>query len=89
MPLAFRLSASDSCGIGTLVTMGWTTAMNAQMKRLELVDQWLDKVGQLPPGHPDRLRFLTYAEQILEGAAPAEARLQLEKLAPIHSPAGK
>lgn len=37
-----------------------------RMERVEQVTMWLDKVEALPPGHPDRLRFLTYAEQLFE-----------------------
>ena len=42
------------------------------MQRLDLVAGWLDKVGRLPIGHPDRLRFLPYAEQVLDGPSPAD-----------------
>jgi hypothetical protein len=45
--------------------------MNEKMQRLDRVAGWLDKVVRLPIGHPDRLRFLTRAEQILEGQTPA------------------
>jgi hypothetical protein len=39
--------------------------MTAQMKRLEEVMRWLDQIERLPQGHPDRLRFLTLAEEAL------------------------
>jgi hypothetical protein len=45
--------------------------MKTKLEKWAQVDKWLDMVIRLPLGHPDRLRFLTYAEQILEGSAPA------------------
>jgi hypothetical protein len=54
--------------------------MTAKMKRLEQVMSWLDQVDQLPVGHPDRLRFLTQAEQVLYGPAPMEQTVDLEDL---------
>ena len=38
------------------------------MEKLDRVSALLDKVTQLSLGHPDRLRLLTIAEQILEGS---------------------
>jgi uncharacterized protein HemY len=40
--------------------------MRAQLERLDRANRWLDEVARLPPGHPDRLRYLSFAEQILE-----------------------
>ena len=47
-----------------------------QMKRLEEVMRWLDKVERLPQGHPDRLRFLTLAEEALCGPTPQTRDLE-------------
>ncbi len=52
--------------------------MNTKMARLEQVDRWLNLVDELPLGHPDRLRFLAYAEQIVAGAVPEEAAMNRE-----------
>jgi hypothetical protein len=41
--------------------------MKAKMEKFEQVDRWLDLIARLPLGHPDRMRFLTYAEQIIAG----------------------
>ena len=49
--------------------------MSTTMAKLERVSGLLDKVMQLPLGHPDRLRFLTYAEQVLEGSDQEEYSL--------------
>jgi hypothetical protein len=46
--------------------------MNTKMARLEQVDRWLNLVDELPLGHPDRLKFLAYAEEIIAGAVPEE-----------------
>jgi hypothetical protein len=46
--------------------------MNTKMARLEQVDRLLNLVDELPLGHPDRLRFLTYAEEIIAGAVLKE-----------------
>jgi hypothetical protein len=54
--------------------------MTAKIKRLEQVMRWLDQVDQLPIGHPDRLRFLTQAEEVLYGPTPEERSLDLEGL---------
>jgi hypothetical protein len=48
--------------------------MGAKLERLDRANRWLDEVACLPPGHPDRLRYLTFAEQILEGPAPVRQR---------------
>jgi uncharacterized protein HemY len=40
--------------------------MRAQLEGLDRANRWLDEVARLPPGHPDRLRYLSFAEQILE-----------------------
>jgi uncharacterized protein HemY len=40
--------------------------MRAQLERMDRANRWLDEVARLPPGHPDRLRYLSFAEQILE-----------------------
>jgi hypothetical protein len=45
--------------------------MNTKMARLEQVDRLLNLVDELPLGHPDRLKFLAYAEEIIAGAVPA------------------
>ena len=37
-------------------------------------------LDQLPVGHPDRLRFLTQAEDVLYGQTPEEQALDLEGL---------
>ena len=52
--------------------------MNTKMARLEQVDRWLNLVDELPLGHPDRLRFLAYAEQIIAGAVPEEEAMDRE-----------
>jgi hypothetical protein len=44
--------------------------MGKQLERVNQVDRLLDKVMSLPPGHPDRLRYLTLAEQSLESRPP-------------------
>ena len=46
--------------------------MNTKMARLEQVDRLLNLVNELPLGHPDRLKFLAYAEEIIAGAVPEE-----------------
>ena len=46
--------------------------MNKTIERLDEVNRWLDEVMRLPLGHPERLRLLTRAEQVFDGAAPAE-----------------
>jgi hypothetical protein len=44
--------------------------MGKQLERVNQVDRLLDKVMSLPLGHPDRLRYLTLAEQSLENRPP-------------------
>jgi hypothetical protein len=44
--------------------------MGKQLERVDRVDHLLDKVMSLPLGHPDRLRYLTLAEQSLESRPP-------------------
>ncbi len=44
--------------------------MDTKMARLEQVDRLLNLVNELPLGHPDRLKFLAYAEEIIAGAVP-------------------
>jgi hypothetical protein len=51
---------------GALTPESNTQDGRVRIERLEQVDRWLDLVEQLPLGHPDRFRFLTFAEQILE-----------------------
>jgi hypothetical protein len=46
--------------------------MTATTARLEQVSEWLELVEQLPLGHPDRLRYLTQAEELLESARPSD-----------------
>jgi hypothetical protein len=45
--------------------------MRNQLDRLDQASQLLDEVMRLPLGHPDRLRYLTLAEQSLEHRPPA------------------
>jgi hypothetical protein len=45
--------------------------MRNQLERLDQASRLLDEVMRLPPGHPDRLRYLTLAEQSLEDRPPA------------------
>jgi len=40
-----------------------------KMERADQVTRLLDKIVALPLGHPDRFRFLTYAEQLFEEPA--------------------
>jgi uncharacterized protein HemY len=56
--------------------------MRAQLERLDRANRWLDEVARLPPGHPDRLRYLSFAEQILEDK-PLPAR-RPGSVAPVH-----
>jgi hypothetical protein len=53
-------------------TIAESQEMNTKMARLEQVDRLLNLVDELPLGHPDRLKFLTYAEEIIAGAVPKE-----------------
>ena len=46
--------------------------MAATTTRLDQVSEWLELVEQLPLGHPDRLRYLTQAEELLETAPPKD-----------------
>lgn len=41
--------------------------MHSKMDRVAQAGRWLDEVMRLPLGHPDRLRYLTFAERALEG----------------------
>jgi hypothetical protein len=43
-----------------------TTDIRVKIERWEQVDRLLDLVEQLPLGHPDRVRLLGDAEQILD-----------------------
>jgi hypothetical protein len=52
--------------------------MNTKMARLEQVDRLLNLVNELPLGHPDRLKFLAYAEEIIAGAVPEEEAVDHE-----------
>lgn len=45
--------------------------MTEKMQQLERVAAYLDLVDRLPLGHPDRFRFLTLAQQVLEGSLVA------------------
>jgi uncharacterized protein HemY len=58
--------------------------MRAQLERLDRANRWLDEIARLPPGHPDRLRYLSFAEQILEDK-PLPAR-RSGPLAPKNRP---
>jgi hypothetical protein len=53
-------------------TIAESKEMNTKMARLEQVDRLLNLVNELPLGHPDRLKFLAYAEEIIAGAVPKE-----------------
>jgi hypothetical protein len=44
--------------------------MNTKMARLEQVDRLLNLVDELPLGHPGRLKFLAYAEEITQVLSP-------------------
>jgi hypothetical protein len=46
--------------------------MTATSARLDQVSEWLELIEQLPLGHPDRLRYLTQAEELLEIAPPKD-----------------
>jgi len=52
--------------------------MHSKMERMDQAGRWLYDVMRLPLGHPDRLRYLTFAERALEGpitvGRPAAAR---------------
>jgi hypothetical protein len=48
--------------------------MRKQLERLDETSRLLDKVMSLPLGHPDRLRYLTLAEQSLDDQPPASRR---------------
>lgn len=50
--------------------------MGKQLERVNQVDHLLDKVMSLPLGHPDRLRYLTLAEQSLENRPPPAPQLR-------------
>ena len=54
------------------MTIAESQEMNNKMARLEQVDRLLNLVDELPLGHPDRLKFLAYAEEIIAGAGPKE-----------------
>jgi hypothetical protein len=54
------------------MTIAESQEMNTKMARLEAVDRLLNLVDELPLGHPDRLRFLAYAEEVIAGAVPEE-----------------
>jgi hypothetical protein len=60
------------------MTIAESQKMNTKMARLEQVNRWLNLVDELPLGHPDRLRFLAYAEQIIAGAVPEEEAMDRE-----------
>ena len=49
-------------------------ASESQLSTQTKVDRLLDSVLVLPPGHPDRLRYLTVAGELLEAARAAPAR---------------
>jgi hypothetical protein len=66
-------------------TIAESQEMNTKMARLEQVDRLLNLVDELPLGHPDRLKFLTYAEEIIAGAVPKE---EAGAPAPMNSRAG-
>lgn len=48
--------------------------MPEQLERLDQASRLLDEVMRLPLGHPDRLRYLTLAEQSLEDRPAAGRR---------------
>ena len=56
--------------------------MTATTARLDQVSEWLELVEQLPLGHPDRLRYLTQAEELLEGSRPEDENADREISAP-------
>ena len=45
------------------MTIAESQEINTKMARLEQVNRWLNLVDELPLGHPDRLRFLAYADR--------------------------
>jgi hypothetical protein len=53
-------------------TIAESQEMKTKMARLEQVDRLLNLIDELPLGHPDRLKFLAYAEEIIAGAVPEE-----------------
>ena len=66
--------------------------MNTKMARLEQVDRLLNLVNELPLGHPDRLKFLAYAEEIIAGAVPeteAGAPAQMNRPRSVVVPQGR
>jgi hypothetical protein len=66
--------------------------MNTKMARLEQVDRLLNPVDELPLGHPDRLKFLAYAEEIIAGAVPeteAGAAAQMNRPRSVVVPQGR
>jgi hypothetical protein len=44
------------------------------MQRIAAVSVWLDRINALPLGHPDRLQFLSYAEELLAAPSQGSAR---------------
>jgi hypothetical protein len=62
--------------------------MRKQLDRLDESSRLLDKVMSLPPGHPDRLRYLALAEQSLEDrpSAPANRRRGAPPASPHRGP---
>ena len=52
------------------------------MEKLDRVSALLDKVAQLSLGHPDRLRLLTIAEQILE-VSPEQLSTHQDPASPV------
>ena len=66
--------------------------MNTKMARLEQVDRVLNLVDELPLGHPDRLKFLAYAEEIIVVAVSEEeagAPAQMNRLCRVVVPQGR
>jgi len=63
--------------------------MRRQLDRLDESSRLLDKVMSLPPGHPDRLRYLTLAEQSLENRPPPAPQLRRRAAPPALPHAGQ
>jgi len=63
--------------------------MGKQLERVKHVDRLLDKVMSLPLGHPDRLRYLTLAEQSLENRPPPAPQYRRRAAAPVLPHAGQ
>ena len=74
------------------MTIAESQEINTKMARPEQVNRWLNLVDELPLGHPDRLRFLAYAEEIIAGAVPegeAGAPAQMNRPRSVAVPQGR